>query len=148
MKKIRIYTDGASRGNPGNAAIGIVIEDEAGNEIQTAKKFLGNYTNNVAEYCALIEGVKTLKNVTFDFSEINFFCDSELIVKQIKGVYKIKNKDLIKLSLEFWKEIKSVNKKFSINHIPREKNSRADQLANEALDENIHGEIDRSLLMK
>ena len=146
MKKVRVYTDGASRGNPGNASIGVVVEDESGNEIQTSKRFLGKYTNNSAEYLALIEGVKILKDIKYEFDEINFFCDSELIVKQIKGEYKIKNKDLISLSLEFWKVVKSLNKKFTIRHIPREKNSRADKLANEALDENMN-DLDRSLLI-
>lgn len=134
--KVKVYTDGASRGNPGSAAVGVLIQDESGNEIKTFKKFIGECTNNVAEYTALIESVKLLKELNEPFEEINFFCDSELIVKQIRGEYKIRNKDLINLSLEFWKEIKSLNIKFSIKHIPREENKTADKLANEALDEN------------
>ena len=136
-KKIIVYTDGASRGNPGSAAIGIVIKDESGKEIQTYKKFIGKSTNNVAEYSALIQGAKLIKELAETFDEIDFFCDSELVVKQIKGVYKIKHKDMIKLSLDFWNEIKSMNKKFSITHIPREENKTADRLANEALDETV-----------
>ncbi|MBK8550524.1 MAG: ribonuclease HI family protein [Ignavibacteria bacterium] len=138
-KKIIVYTDGASRGNPGSAAIGIVIKDESGKEIQTYKKFIGKSTNNVAEYSALIQGAKLIKELAETFDEIDFFCDSELVVKQIKGVYKIKHKDMIKLSLDFWNEIKSMNKKFSITHIPREENKTADRLANEALDETVLG---------
>ena len=134
--KVKVYTDGASRGNPGSAAVGVLIQDESCNEIKTFKKFIGECTNNVAEYTALIESVKLLKELNEPFEEINFFCDSELIVKQIRGEYKIRNKDLINLSLEFWKEIKSLNIKFSIKHIPREENKTADKLANEALDEN------------
>lgn len=148
MVKLKVYTDGASRGNPGESSIGISITDEEGNEIQTFKKYLGKFTNNAAEYIALVESVKLLKAINYKFEEINFFCDSELIVKQINGEYKIKNKDLIKLSLEFWKEIKSLNKKFSLTHIPREKNKHADRLANEALDENSDDAIDRSLMIK
>ncbi len=95
-----------------------------------------------------MESVRLLKRLNIKFEQINFFCDSELIVKQIKGEYKIKNKDLIKLSLEFWKEIKALKIKFKINHIPREQNKTADRLANEALDE-LSGETpDRSLLIK
>lgn len=134
MNKINVFTDGASRGNPGLAAIGIVIKDEDDNEILTHKKFLGEFTNNNAEYTALIESVKLLQNLKIEFEQINFFCDSELVVKQINGKYKIKNKDMIKLSLEFWNQIKLLNKKFSIKHIPREQNKIADRLANEALD--------------
>lgn len=132
---IKIYTDGASRGNPGLAGIGIVVCDDKNEISETHKKFLGNFTNNSAEYLALIESVKILRNSELNFSHINFYLDSELVVKQIRGEYKIKHADLIKLSLEFWKEIKTLNKNFSIHHIPREKNKTADKLANEAIDE-------------
>ncbi len=145
--KIKVYTDGASRGNPGKSAIGIVIKDEKGTVLRTCKKFIGEFTNNFSEYTALIESVILLKQTDFSFEEINFFSDSELLVKQIKGEYKIKNKDLIKLSLEFWKHIKVLNKKFSIQYIPREQNKLADSLANEALDEHIRNQPDRSLLI-
>ena len=145
--RVKVFTDGASRGNPGTAAVGIVINDENDKEIRTSGKYIGECTNNVAEYTALIESVKLLKELNEPFEEINFFCDSELIVKQIRGEYKIRNKDLINLSLEFWKEIKSLNKKFSIRHIPREKNKTADLLANQALDGTGDNKIDRSLLM-
>lgn len=145
---VKVYTDGASRGNPGSAAAGIVIKDETGNEIKTFGKYIGECTNNVAEYTALIESVKLLKELNEPFEEISFFCDSELMVKQIKGEYKIRHKDLIKLSLEFWKEIKSLNKKFSITYIPREENKTADKLANEALDEIKNSTDGRNLLIK
>ena len=137
MSKIilNVYTDGASRGNPGLAGIGIVIKDIDDNIVTTGKKFLGLLTNNSSEYTALIEGVKLLRTLDLEFSEVNFFLDSELVVKQIKGQYKIKHKDLIKLSIEFWSEIKLLGKNFTITHIPREKNKIADKLANEAIDE-------------
>ncbi len=146
-KVIKVYTDGASRGNPGSAAIGIVIQDESGKDIQLYKKFIGEFSNNVAEYTALVESVRLLKNLSIQFDEINFYCDSELVVKQIKGIYKIKHKDMIKLSLDFWKEINSLKKKFSISHISREENKSADRLANEALDESRIDPVDRSLLL-
>jgi len=147
-KIIKIFSDGASRGNPGLAGIGIAVMSDEGKLFETHKKFLGKYTNNYAEYVALIESVRLLRRMDREFDEINFYLDSELVVKQIKGEYKIKHKDLIKLSLEFWKEIKSLNKKFSINHIPRKENKLADQLANEAIDENKFGAIEKSLLIK
>lgn len=131
---LKVFTDGASRGNPGLAAIGVVIFDEEDKIIKTHKRFIGTATNNSAEYTALTESVNILKSLDKEFHQISFFLDSELVVKQIKGEYKIKNKDLINHSLLFWKEIKSLNKKFSIHHIPREKNKLADQLANEAID--------------
>ena len=95
-------------------------------------------TNNSAEYTALVESVKVLKKSDLEYNEIEFYCDSELVVKQIKGQYKIKHKDLIKLSLEFWKEIKSLDTNFTIAHIPREQNKVADRLANEAIDEYVN----------
>ena len=148
MTNINVFTDGASRGNPGLAAIGIVIKDEAGNDILTHKKFLGEFTNNYAEYTALVESVKLLQNLKTEFEQINFYCDSELVVKQINGQYKIKHKDLIKLSLEFWNQIKLLSKKFSIKHIPREQNKIADRLANEALDEISNNAPAKNLIFK
>ncbi len=145
MKSVNVFTDGASRGNPGSASIGIVIKDDKGNEIRNHKKFIGEFTNNSAEYTALIESVRLLKTISKDFDEINFFSDSELMVKQINGKYKIKNPDMKKLSLEFWKEIKSLNIKFSISHVSRDKNKLADKLANEALDEHIKSNDKRLL---
>lgn len=134
-KHIYVFTDGASRGNPGLAGIGIAVKDVEGNIIETHRKFVGNATNNTAEYTALIESVRFLNKLKSDFDVINFQLDSELVVKQIKGEYKIRHKDLIKLSLEFWKEIKKLNKNFTVTHIPREENKVADKLANEAIDE-------------
>ncbi|MEO6693835.1 MAG: ribonuclease HI family protein [Ignavibacteria bacterium] len=133
---IKVFTDGASRGNPGLAGLGVAVLSTEDRVIETYKKFIGKCTNNFAEYTALIEAVKLLKRIDYRFDDINFYLDSELVVKQITGSYKIKHKDLIALSLEFWKEIRSLNKKFSICHIPREENKLADKLANEAIDEN------------
>ena len=132
---LNVFTDGASRGNPGLAGIGIAVLDSDNNIVISGKKFLGSLTNNSSEYTALIESVKLLRTLDQDFSEVNFYLDSELVVKQIKGQYKIKHKDLIKLSVEFWNEIRLLGKNFTITHIPREKNKIADKLANEAIDE-------------
>ncbi|MFZ1321649.1 MAG: ribonuclease HI family protein [Ignavibacteria bacterium] len=134
-KFVKVFTDGASRGNPGMSAIGIAVFNEEDELIIDHKKFIGTGTNNSAEYKALIESLKLLRNINCDFDSVNFYCDSELIVKQIKGQYKIKNPDMIFLSNEFFKELNSLQKKYTITHIPREKNKTADNLANQALDE-------------
>ncbi len=135
-KKIKVYTDGASRGNPGLAGIGIAILDDHNDILVTFKKFIGRSSNNFAEYSALIEGVNLIKKLNVQFDIINFYLDSELVVKQIKGEYKIKNKDLIELSIQFWKDMKVLNKNFTITHVARDQNKLADKLANESIDEN------------
>lgn len=131
---IKVFTDGASRGNPGNAGIGIAVLDEGDNLIASAKEFIGQCTNNYAEYTALIKSLDVIGKLGKKISRILFYCDSELLVKQIKGQYRIKNKDLIKLSLRFQKIINELNIPFEITHVTRDKNKTADKLANEAID--------------
>lgn len=145
-KEIKVFTDGASRGNPGKSGIGIVIKDTSDKILSTHKEFIGEDSNNSAEYKALIKSIDIIKSLKQNFSIIQFFSDSELIVRQITGKYKIKNQNLIKLSLHFWNSMNELNKKFKINHIPRDKNTLADKLANEAIDE-LESHIDRSLLI-
>lgn len=145
-KEIRVFTDGASRGNPGKSGIGIVIKDASAKILTTYKEFIGEESNNSAEYKALIKSIDIIKSLNQNFSLIQFFSDSELIVRQITGKYKIKNQNLIKLSLDFWNSINELNKKFKITHITRDKNILADKLANEAIDE-LGNTIDRSLLI-
>ena len=145
-KEIRVFTDGASRGNPGKSGIGIVIKDASAKILTTYKEFIGEESNNSAEYKALIKSIDIIKSLNQNFSLIQFFSDSELIVRQITGKYKIKNQNLIKLSLHFWNSMNELNKKFKITHITRDKNILADKLANEAIDE-LGNTIDRSLLI-
>ena len=145
-KEIRVFTDGASRGNPGKSGIGIVIKDASAKILTTYKEFIGEESNNSAEYKALIKSIDIIKSLDQNFSLIQFFSDSELIVRQITGKYKIKNQNLIKLSLHFWNSMNELNKKFKITHITRDKNILADKLANEAIDE-LGNHIDRSLLI-
>lgn len=130
MTKIDIYTDGASRGNPGHAGCGYVIYAD-GQEIATGKKYLGMTTNNIAEYNAVIEACQhsLVKNVT----ELNFFLDSELVVKQMRGEYKVKHEGLIPLKAKA--DALLSGKKTVFTHIPRSLNKTADRLANEAIDE-------------
>lgn len=126
---LNVFTDGASSGNPGPAGIGVVINDSNNNKIISDYEPIGEATNNVAEYKAIIKSVKLLRTLNFEFDEVNFFSDSELIVKQITGEYKVKNKDLLELNLEFRKNINNLKKKFHIKYIPREKNKEADKLS-------------------
>lgn len=140
---INIFTDGASRGNPGLSAAGIVIKDERNNILGVARKFLGEHTNNYAEYMALIESIYVLESSGIKAGKINFFLDSELVVKQIKGEYKIRNKDLIRLSLDFMRKIAAMKIPFEINYIPRKDNEIADKLANEAIDSYLSGKEEK-----
>ena len=128
---IKIYTDGAARGNPGPAGIGIVmIKDEE--VLQEISDYIGEATNNVAEYMALIRGLE--EAIDMDIKRIDVFADSELMVKQMKGEYRVKNQGLIPLAIQAQSLIKQLTH-FSITHIRREQNKLADQLANLGIDE-------------
>jgi ribonuclease HI len=129
--KVTIYTDGAARGNPGPAAIGVIIKDETGNTIATISRRLGPTTNNQAEYRAIVAGLEKTLSLGAQYAAIK--SDSELVVKQINGLYKVKNAALRPLYQEAVRLIGSL-KGFSISYIPREQNSAADALANKALD--------------
>jgi len=126
-----IYTDGASRGNPGPAAIGVVIVDQNGAEMAVVSEFLGDTTNNVAEYTALIRGLEEAFALRADRLTVRM--DSELVVKQLKGQYQVKHPGLQQLHRKA-REMVGKFKAVAVEHVPREKNKRADALANEALD--------------
>ena len=127
-----LRTDGASRGNPGHAAAGVVVETPAGEPIATGKHYLGVMTNNQAEYRALILGLKAVAH--FHPSRVSVFMDSELVVKQMLGQYKVRDAALESL----WREARALAAALpavSFTHVLRGKNAQADKLANEALDE-------------
>ena len=126
-----IYTDGACRGNPGPSGIGASIENENGDEIAIVSSYIGNGTNNRAEYMAAIEGVK--KAIQLQAEEIELRMDSLLVVRQVEGLWKIKHPSLKILNQELKHALNSL-KKWRVKHVPREKNQRADSLANMALD--------------
>lgn len=129
-----MFVDGASRGNPGEASIGVSIQTHDGKEIDSIALKIGKATNNVAEYSALIEALKRANSKKIE--TLSVFSDSELMVKQIRGEYRVKDPTL-KLK---WAEAVSLLKKFksfTISHVPREKNKRADELANQALDSSL-----------
>lgn len=134
LKKLVIYSDGACRGNPGPAGIGIVICDESGKIIRQYEEFIGNATNNIAEYQALIKALELAS--IFSVSEVECFSDSELMVKQLNGAYSVKNKKLGELFLQVRGKEERF-KKVTYSHVPREGDfiKRADKLANIAIDE-------------
>lgn len=129
-QSLRLYTDGASRGNPGDAGAGIVVLDDRGREILAQGKYLGTCTNNVAEYQALLLGLTEASRL--GDGTIDIFLDSQLIVRQIQGVYRVKSSDLQPLFAQV-KELLSSFADFTVSHIPREQNKRADQLANQGI---------------
>ncbi len=132
MQKLIVYTDGGARGNPGPAAIGFVIYDAAGKELKKFKHYLGIATNNQAEYRALIAALTEAQNL--GFTRLVCHLDSELVVRQLTGKYKIKEAGLKPLAAEAL----ALTAKFlqvEFVHVPRHLNKLADQLVNEALDE-------------
>jgi len=127
---LKIYIDGASRGNPGESGAGIVIKDGHGRVFKKLKQYLGRATNNQAEYRALLLALKISRGLG---RNIRIFSDSELLVKQLKGSYRVKSKGL----KPYFDEVRELLRDFSswdISHIPREQNMEADALANEAID--------------
>jgi dinuclear metal center YbgI/SA1388 family protein len=130
--RVRLWIDGGSRGNPGPSAIGVVLQTEAGETIEEFGRCIGEGTNNVAEYGALLAGLELA--ASHGASEIDVFSDSELLVKQMAGAYRVKNEGLKELHRQA-KEAVAAYERVAIRHVLREKNSRADALLNQALDE-------------
>ena len=131
MKKIIIHSDGGARGNPGPAGIGAVLKSEAGLVLAEISKYLGETTNNQAEYQALIAGLEKAKELKAE--ELDCYLDSELVVKQLNREYKVKNAELAPLFLKVYNLSLSF-KKIKFIHVRREFNKEADKLANEAMD--------------
>lgn len=131
--KLTIFTDGASRGNPGQASYGFVIFDEDKNLVFEEGKYLGIQTNNFAEYSAVLASLVYVKTNLPHARVLNFFLDSQLVASQLSGKYKIKSENLIPL-IDKIKKVSQDFEKINYQHIPRAKNSHADRLANYALD--------------
>jgi ribonuclease HI len=133
-KRTRLYTDGAARGNPGPAGAGAVILNPDGHIVAKIGKFLGDSTNNVAEYMGLILGLKRAK--AMGIQELEVYSDSELLVKQLAGEYQVKADHLRPLH----DEAKALLQGFTfvqVRHIPREENAQADAMSNRAIDERL-----------
>lgn len=134
MKKLIINTDGGARGNPGPAGIGVVIRDESEKIIFEHGSYIGDTTNNVAEYTALIKALETARDM--QATDLLVRMDSELIVKQMQGVYKIKEPNLQLLASKVL-VLKKLFNLVEFTHVRREHNKEADYQVNRALDEQI-----------
>lgn len=132
--KLIVNVDGGARGNPGPAAVGVVIRNEGGEVIADAGEPIGDATNNVAEYRALIRGIELAAQ--HGATELELYGDSELVVKQIRGEYKVKDAGLKPLYTQARQALSSFQK-WSFNHVRREQNAEADALVNQALDANL-----------
>jgi ribonuclease HI len=128
--KLLINVDGGARGNPGPAALGVVISDPQGNVLEELSEPIGVATNNVAEYRAVLRGVETARALGAD--ELEIIGDSELVARQLSGAYRVKNAGLLPLYEEVLRALEGL--KWEIRTVPREQNSRADALVNAALD--------------
>ena len=129
--KLTVNVDGGARGNPGPAAIGVVIRDPDGLILDEHGERIGDATNNVAEYTALIRGIQ--RAAELGATELDLVGDSELVVRQVEGKYKVKKPGLKPLHAEV-KQALSAFEQWSIRHVRREQNAEADRLVNEVLD--------------
>jgi ribonuclease HI len=129
--KLVVNVDGGARGNPGPAAIAAVVQDADGEVVEERGERIGEATNNVAEYRALLLGIE--RAAALGASELELVGDSELVVKQIRGEYKVKDAGMRKLHAEARRALEGFES-WSIRHVRRERNAEADRLVNEALD--------------
>lgn len=138
MEKLTIFTDGGARGNPGSAGAGALLVDGAGHTIKEASRFLGIQTNNFAEYEAVLLGLQTAKKVfgkKVRDMKIEVRLDSELVAEQLSHRYRVKEKTLVPQFMKIHNLRITDFPNIVFTHIPREKNKKADRLANEAMDE-------------
>ena len=132
----QIYSDGASRGNPGPAGIGAVILDEKGKAVHEISKYIGTTTNNVAEYEALLQALDYC--VKKKLSPVEILADSQLLIRQLSGQYKVRHPNMIPLHQKA-KEYLGHLTVVGFTHVPRELNQRADELANQGIDNHFAG---------
>jgi ribonuclease HI len=131
MTRLTVNVDGGARGNPGPAAIGVVVRDADGEIVEERGERIGRATNNVAEYRALLTGIETARARGAD--ELELVGDSELVVRQVEGRYKVKDATMKELHAEVKRALNGFAS-WSIRHVRREKNADADRLVNQALD--------------
>lgn len=134
--QLKIFTDGGSRGNPGISGIGLHVVDAQDQTVYDYCAFLGENTNNVAEYQGLIQAISWLKKFAQDneVKEVSFLLDSQLVVEQVKKNWKINQEHLRDLAKKVWQLLAELSVPYSFQHVRREKNSVADMLANQAMD--------------
>jgi ribonuclease HI len=130
VQKVTLYVDGSCKGNPGEGGAGVVIKDEQERTLSQSKRYLGLVTNNVAEYQALILGLQEAEQL--GSQEVEIYLDSELVVNQVKGIYRVRDSKLKTLEGEV-RRLLGHFARWVITHIPREKNREADRLAREAV---------------
>jgi ribonuclease HI len=131
LRKVVVNVDGGARGNPGPAAIAAVVQDPGGEVLEERGERIGEATNNVAEYRALLLGIE--RAAALGASEVELVGDSELIVRQVKGEYKVKDATLRELHRQVVSALKPFER-WSIRHVRREENTEADRLVNRVLD--------------
>jgi len=132
--KLTIFTDGGARGNPGPAGIGATLKNEAGELVAHVSEYIGESTNNVAEYMAVIKAIEKAKEL--GATELDFYLDSLLVVEQLNGNYKVKNAGLAPLFVKIYNARQSF-KKTTFAHVRRELNKEADALVNLSLDKEL-----------
>ena len=140
INELNVFTDGGARGNPGPSAIGVYITDGNNKELAGFGKTIGNATNNVSEYKAVIEALDWIIENKKDLAKnakINFFLDSKLVCSQIIGIFKVKNANLKDLLLDVRDREAQINFPIFYKHIFREENSKADAFVNQALDSQV-----------
>ncbi len=134
--ELHVHTDGAARGNPGPAAIGVFVTTGDGREVASFSQYIGENTNNYAEYTALVHALRLLS--AFNLGKLRIFSDSDLMVQQVKGVYRVKQPHLKSLHSQVMSLLGNF-RNWRIDHVPREENREADKLANQALDDYERG---------
>jgi ribonuclease HI len=136
MAKVVVFTDGGSRGNPGPAALGVFIQTADGKELVRIGKRLGETTNNVAEYSAIVEAFNWLleNKQKLDIQAVDFFMDSQLACSQLNGLYKVKNPRIRDFVFELRQKEAQLQVPIVYAHVPREQNKKADFMVNQALD--------------
>ena len=136
MSQVQVNVDGGARGNPGPAAIGVVLRDGDGTVLEEVGETIGEATNNVAEYKALLRGIELA--ATHGATDLELIGDSELVVRQVEGKYKVKNAGMKELHEEAKRALRGFDS-WSIRHVGRADNADADRLVNEALDGVLNG---------
>ena len=136
MKKtLRLRADGGARGNPGPAAVGVVIEDADGTRLRTFHRYIGEATNNQAEYQALVDGLLAIADWKPD--SVDVYLDSKLVVEQVNGRWKVKEAGLKELHARATELLKAFGDRATVRHVDRSQNKGADKLVNMALDARV-----------
>jgi ribonuclease HI len=133
-RAVRVYSDGAARGNPGPAGAGAVLTDAQGNVLARLGHFLGRQTNNVAEYQGLLLGLRRAQEMGARFVEVR--ADSQLMIRQLRGEYQVRHATLKPLHAEALRLLRSFDR-YDLQHVPREDNALADEMSNRAIDEEM-----------